>query len=312
MDPLTGLITGLPDDADAGEYRMRFFVEDAAGERATSEELSLWVQNVNIPPVLEVVADLSTDEDRFFYYQLTASDDDTDTLSFSGVSLPDWLAVSSNGLITGTPTNDDVGSHSVTVEVTDSGGATDQQTFTLTVHNVNDAPELILDPNELGTIWYVASEGEYYSHQLGVNDDDLNDTHVFGYELISFDPFGGGYGDFKDPSTPIWFSLDPLTGLITGLPDDADAGEYRMRFFVEDAAGERATSEELSLWVQNVNIPPVLEVVADLSTDEDRFFYYQLTASDDDTDDQLYYSIVSGPSWLAWMKMVNYSANRMI
>ena len=258
------MITGLPDDADAGEYRMRFFVEDAAGERATSEELSLWVQNVNIPPVLEVVADLSTDEDRFFYYQLTASDDDTDTLSFSGVSLPDWLAVSSNGLITRHPTNDDVGSHSVTVEVTDSGGATDQQTFTLTVHNVNDAPELILDPNELGTIWYVAM-GRVLFSSMGVNDDDLNDTHVFGYELISFDPFGGGYGDFKDPSTPIWFSLDPLTGLITGLPDDR-CGGYRMRFFVEDAAGERATSEELSLWVQNVNIPPVLEVVADLST----------------------------------------------
>ena len=33
------------------------------------------------------------------------------------------MSVSSSGLITGTPSNEDVGSHSVTVKVTDTGGA---------------------------------------------------------------------------------------------------------------------------------------------------------------------------------------------
>ena len=35
---------------------------------------------------------------------------------------PDWMTVISTGLITGTPTNDDVGDHDVTVQVTDSAG----------------------------------------------------------------------------------------------------------------------------------------------------------------------------------------------
>ena len=46
--------------------------------------------------------------------------------------------VSSSGLITGTPTNDEVGSHSVTVQVRDSVGAIDTKTFNLTVNNTND------------------------------------------------------------------------------------------------------------------------------------------------------------------------------
>ena len=39
-------------------------------------------------------------------------------------------------------TNGDVGAHEVTVKVTDSAGASDERTFTLTVNNVNDAPSL--------------------------------------------------------------------------------------------------------------------------------------------------------------------------
>ena len=50
------------------------------------------------------------------------------------------ILVSSAGFITGTPENKDVGDHTVTVKVTDSAES-DTKTFTLTVNNVNDAPE---------------------------------------------------------------------------------------------------------------------------------------------------------------------------
>ena len=49
---------------------------------------------------------------------------------------PEWMTVSASGLITGTPTNDDVGSHDVTVKVTDSAGESDTKTFTLTINNM--------------------------------------------------------------------------------------------------------------------------------------------------------------------------------
>ena len=74
--------------------------------------------------MLEAISDSSTDEDAAFSYQLTASDIDADvvveSLTFDAVSKPDWMSVSSSGLISGTPDNEDVGSHwSVTVNVGD-------------------------------------------------------------------------------------------------------------------------------------------------------------------------------------------------
>ena len=49
-----------------------------------------------------------------------------ETLTYTGLTTPSWLTVSSSGLLTGTPSNDDVGTHGVTVKVTD---AEEQQTL---------------------------------------------------------------------------------------------------------------------------------------------------------------------------------------
>ena len=46
-----------------------------------------------------------------------------DTLTYSKVSGPAWLSVASNGALSGTPGNSDVGANSFTVKVTDAAGA---------------------------------------------------------------------------------------------------------------------------------------------------------------------------------------------
>ena len=100
---------------------------------------------MNDAPEFTFTAPATTDEDAAFEYQLTATDVDmsvdvvAETLTFEAVSKPDWMSVFSSGLITGTPDNEDVGS-TVTVKVTDSAGASDTKTFSLTVLNTNDAP----------------------------------------------------------------------------------------------------------------------------------------------------------------------------
>ena len=112
--------------------------------RQMTKTFTLTVNNTNDVPEFTFTAPTSTDEDASFSYQLTASDIDADvveeTLTYVAVSAPSWMTVSSSGLVTGTPGNEDVGAHDVTVRVTDSAGATDTKTFTLTVNNVNDAP----------------------------------------------------------------------------------------------------------------------------------------------------------------------------
>jgi Ca2+-binding RTX toxin-like protein len=74
-----------------------------------------------------------------------AAVDAGDGVTLSAETKPDWLSFdASTGVLSGTPTNDDVGEYSVVLRATDASGAFEEQRFTLTVSNVNDAmPEII-------------------------------------------------------------------------------------------------------------------------------------------------------------------------
>ncbi|MCE9680717.1 putative Ig domain-containing protein, partial [Shewanella sp. AS1] len=78
------------------------------------------------------------------------------------------------GTFTGTPTNSDVGTTSITVTATDSQGATVTSTFNLVVNNVNDAP--VLDP-----IAQVSAkeDGSVVNGTITSTDIDANDTATY-------------------------------------------------------------------------------------------------------------------------------------
>ncbi len=85
-------------------------------------------------------------EDEVYILQLEAYDVDTpygDKLTYSIVELPDWLSLSRDGMLKGTPKNPDVGEHEITVRVTDRSGQTDDATLLLTVGNTNDNPKFV-------------------------------------------------------------------------------------------------------------------------------------------------------------------------
>ena len=108
----SGLITGTPSNDDVGNHSVTVLVQDSAG--ATDQKtFNLTVDNVNDAPVFNFSAPSSTNEDAWFSYQLTAEDIDAnvtnETLTYEAVNKPEWMSVSSSGLITGTPSNDDVG-----------------------------------------------------------------------------------------------------------------------------------------------------------------------------------------------------------
>lgn len=65
----------------------------------------------------------------------SASDADSDPLSYSKVSGPAWLGVASNGDLTGTPTANDIGVNAFTVQVDDGNGGTDTATLNITVRS---------------------------------------------------------------------------------------------------------------------------------------------------------------------------------
>lgn len=70
-----------------------------------------------------------------YSYQASGIDLDGDSLTFSKVSGPAWLSVTTGGLVSGTPPQGSAGSHAVTIRVTDNASSplSGDQSYTLVV-----------------------------------------------------------------------------------------------------------------------------------------------------------------------------------
>lgn len=93
-------------------------------------------QNGNIPPQLANVTNQSSALNVALTLTLSASDGNGDTISYSATGLPPGLSLdSTNGEISGTPTNS--GTYTVDVTVTDPAGASDNASFDWNINGVN-------------------------------------------------------------------------------------------------------------------------------------------------------------------------------
>ena len=84
----------------------------------------------------------SVNEDTDYSYTFTATDVDSgDTVTLAAPTKPSWLSFNpGTGVLSGTPTNRNVGDHSIALSATDVMGAVTTQNFIITVSNINDAP----------------------------------------------------------------------------------------------------------------------------------------------------------------------------
>lgn len=137
-----GTLSGTPSNSDVGANSFTVRVTDSTS--LTDEAvLNINVTNVNDAPVFASnpinKADVAIAQS---YTGQTlagaASDDDAgDTLTYSKVSGPAWLSVASNGALSGTPSNSDVGANSFTVRVTDLANTTADATLNINVITTN-------------------------------------------------------------------------------------------------------------------------------------------------------------------------------
>ena len=111
------------------------------------------------PELLSEISDATLNEDSPYSYDTSnhfADPDPVDVLTYSatledGSALPSWLTLDPDtGVLSGTPDNDDSGLYSITMTATDGAGDSVDDTYYLTVENVNDAP--ILDGDFTGTV----------------------------------------------------------------------------------------------------------------------------------------------------------------
>ncbi|MCA1971595.1 MAG: tandem-95 repeat protein [Caenispirillum sp.] len=154
-DIAAGLLTYTPAANVWGNAvaNFRFRVQDDGGTLGggndtdtTPNTITIDIAPVNDPPmIVQPIPDQVATEDQPFSYTFpigTFSDIDAgDTLTYSAAGGPPWLSFDgATRTFSGTPGNDDVGSVTVTVRATDSGGAWVEDQFVITVGGVNDAP----------------------------------------------------------------------------------------------------------------------------------------------------------------------------
>lgn len=231
-------------------------------------------QEGNFTPIITSEAITSGTEDEAYTYTLTARDYEKTPLTLSAVVKPDWLNFNaSTGVLSGTPTNDEVGDHDVTLRVSD--GATEvDQVFTISVANVNDDPVITSTPDT------EVDEDEAYSYTFVATDVDVSDVLTL-----------------SAPVKPDWLSFNASTGELSGTPTGNDVGDHDVTLRVSD--GTVDIDQDFTIAVSNVNDAPEITSTPSLTARVNQLYTYTLVATDED-EDELTYLTSSLPSWLTF------------
>ncbi len=207
-------------------------VDDENNVVSASDTATVTLSNVNDAPTFTGTPVTTATEDVPFSDTITASDVDAgDVLTITAPILPAWLTLTDNGDgtadLSGTPANADVGTHPVSLLVTDTGGLTDTRQFTITVANVNDAPVFTSTPPSTATI------GSAYTYTITVEDVDAGDVLTITAPLL-----------------PAWLTFTDNgdgTATLTGTPATDDAGDNPVTLQVSD--GTTTVSQQFGILV---------------------------------------------------------------
>ncbi len=241
----TADLSGTPGNGDIGSHPVVLQVQDSSGISVT-QNFSVIAINVNDTPVFSTTAPLTANEYQVYSHTVSVTDPDMDEfLSYTGLTLPDWLTFYENGdntaLLHGTPDSADLGTHNVSIQVSD-GELTATQNFVVEVFAVNEAPAFD------STSSSVVRQGEAYSYEMSAVDPDTGDTLILSVL-----------------QKPAWlnFALDLpgssySTARLSGTPGYAEVGDYLIRLQVVDQGGSGlSATQEFTLTI--ANNPPYVQ-----------------------------------------------------
>ncbi|MCU7858750.1 MAG: tandem-95 repeat protein, partial [Candidatus Thiodiazotropha sp. (ex Lucinoma kastoroae)] len=170
--PLNGQLSGLAPDlvytstadfngSDSFTYRTHDGLLDSP-----VATVDVTISSVNDAPTITSTPVTSGVENQAYQYQVQANDSDSDALSYSLITAPAGMSIDADGLIVWTPDFMAAGDHPVTVTVQDTLGASDEQSYTLTIADTNRAPviepisDVTLDANTTLTLVLNATDAD--------------------------------------------------------------------------------------------------------------------------------------------------------
>ena len=243
-----------------------YTISDGKGGTATAD-VSVTVNNVNQAPVLDTIGGKSVDEGVKLEFTISASDPDGGTLTFDATGVPTWATFNAGTkTFSGTPGFNNAGSSSVTFSVTD-GSATDTETVTITVNDVNLPPAV---PGLTG--FTLGPDGKYTVP--GSENQQLTFT------VTSTDPDNTPVTFAMTGNLPAPATLNSDSGVFTWTPLFTDAGTYTVT--ITATSGGSSASIPVTIIIDNVNQAPVLDTIGGKSVDEGVKLEFTISASDPD------------------------------
>ena len=222
INNLTGLVTWTPTSHQTGYVDVVLGARDRNG--TATQMFTILVQNVNDAPSINSVPITSTEQGTLYEYLAEAVDPDNDELTYSLAKAPSGMLLDApSGYIVWMPGNDHVGNNSVTVVVSDRN-ATANQSFTISVENVNDAPNITSSPPRS------ASVKSLYAYDVNATDPD-GDTII--YSLLE---------------APEGMLINSQSGLIIWTPDKGRKGS-NVSVVVQANDSELATAQSFAVTV---------------------------------------------------------------
>jgi hypothetical protein len=288
MNSTTGVVNGTPGNEHVGEHVVNISVDDGNGGTATSQFV-LTVRNTNNRPAITTEDVMDAYEDSMYAVDYEAVDlDDSEVLTWGlDTDAGQWLSLDpSTGNLSGTPTNDDVGTWWVNVSVQDTLFALDHHNFTLTVHNTNDLPVITSRPV------IEAKTMVRYEYNVTAEDVDVGDILTYTLDI-----------------GPEGMEVNEATGLIEWIPPKGMEGTHSVIVSVSD--GNASVTQSYGL-VVTANDPPVITSHPPTRAYLGLNYIYQLEVQDPDGDSVGLY-MLTGPDGMMvdGKRQVSWSPDRM-
>ncbi|QDU42483.1 tRNA nuclease WapA precursor [Symmachiella dynata] len=269
INPTTGELLWTPDASQIGTVSATILVSDPHGAWSL-QEIHVAVVDNNLPPQFTSTPPASGHSDEDYTYNVTATDPEEETLTFSLSDGPSGMTIDPNtGVLTWTPTGE--GTFDVVVTVADPAGYAVHQDYDLTIF----APAANLPPQITSTAVLTGMVGTAYSYQVTATDPE-DDTLEFS--------LGG--------TPPIGMSIDPDTGLLSWTPTSGQTGLNTFEVIVSD--GNDTDTQYLGISIRD-NTAPTITTIPDATVTAGNGYQYDVSAADADGD-ALTYSISGEPT----------------
>jgi hypothetical protein len=277
----SGALSGTPSTANVATYLKIVITVSDGVAKASIGPFAIQVKGpTNRTPTISGTPATSVQATQAYSFTPSASDADSDALTYSIANKPAWATFStSTGRLNGTPATTQVGNYAnIVISASDGRASASLPAFAISVQAAaNRAPTITGSPPTS------VNAGVAYSFTPTAADADK-------------DTLG-----FTIQNRPSWASFDTATGRLSGTPTSTNVGTYAGIIISVSDGRASASLASFSLRVNagTSNSPPTISGTPSSSVNIGAAYSFQPSASDPEGS-ALTYSIQNRPSWASF------------